>query len=1386
MFSYRKAASAIALVIAIGAARAFAYNPPVGGGLFPILGSAQALGYGPSVTTLDAPWADRENPAASAAQQRTVLDAGYTALTDFGKGQGLGSAAALGLSIPEPYAVWSAGLDFVSTPSSMTDLPLGTALGMRGGIAKDLFPNFFIGTALNLTLGDQGWGAGADLGIMQILGDRGFLKDLRWGAVLSGLGKSYSDAITPPFTLSAGARAFIVRTDNWRIGLGADFSLPTFQDLGFNLSAGISYRNAVTFLVNWDQDWRELMAGSSKSLMPAFGLSAVIPLKPAPAGSYLAKQGWEQVELQPAVAAVPLYGDVWALGGSATLPLGAVGNAPPKIVASFPASKWGPAYVSPNNDGIQDTLDIPVKITDRRYIVGWTLSIANAKGEVVRKIFNKESRPETQGFKGFWDRLTYVKKGVPIPDKLVWNGIADSGQVVPDGDYTATIEAVNDNGIRGSVGPFPVVVDNTAPKVEITVPEDPPIFGPDGVSSKQTILIKLTGSPEDLWSAQVTDAAGKAVRTLKYENAAPADWTWDGKGDDGKVVTDGVYSFSISSTDRAGNSVSKRFDNIVVNTQQPPIGLVIDLAAFSPNGDGVKDVVNLFPSVPVKTGIVGWKISVLDAAKREVWSVSGKDGPSLKDRVPFDGRDQASLKVLPEGQYKALLTVTYVNGYGPSVSSPSFVLDVTPPSGSVSADRPAFNPAGNPGQNSVHFAQKGVKEARWVGEVSGPGGNVVRSFPFSPLPDPTVEWDGTDDAGKPVPDGVYSYILRALDNAGNSFASSSVAVSVDTAKKAVRLVADLKAFSPLPGSAKDRLILTAQVQFNEKVKSYELDIYSMDTAAAAGPSLATGPSLTTAPSLATVRTWKSNKGVPASFIWDGSTDAKGKAPDGRYAAKLTVAYLNGDAADSTTSPFVVDTVAPSITLSATPLLFSPNEDSKYRAVRFAQKSVPGDDWTGVLTGPDGKQVRTWSWKGQAANFSWNGTDEAGNTVADGSYRYEVSSTDAAGNKGSAAVPSIVVDHRPVQVFVTAASPGISPNGDGVLDTETFNLIVKLREGIDTWHFAVVDKDGVEKSVFGGKGNDVPNKIIWDGHDTTGAVVDGYYTGFFTVDYLKGDHAEARTGKILVATAPPKAQVSLTPDPFSPDNDGYNDELTIGLDVASPADVAQWSFEVHELAVVEGAAPGSKPAERVFKSWSGTGAPTKSITWDGRSDNGELVESATDYPFVFTVTDVLGNSNKIEGTISVDVLVIREGDRLKIKVPSIVFRANGADFNGLDPETIANNTKVIQRIAQILNKFKDYAILIEGHANSEGKIAGYSAAAIANEEVKELIPLSTGRAELVKKLLTDNGVDPRRLSTKGMGSSEPVVDFKDAQNRWKNRRVEFILIKNQAPAASSGQ
>ena len=48
-----------------------------------------------------------------------------------------------------------------------------------------------------------------------------------------------------------------------------------------------------------------------------------------------------------------------------------------------------PEYISPNNDGVQDTLVIPLKIKEKRYIKEWKLSIYNEDGKIIRTIGNK-------------------------------------------------------------------------------------------------------------------------------------------------------------------------------------------------------------------------------------------------------------------------------------------------------------------------------------------------------------------------------------------------------------------------------------------------------------------------------------------------------------------------------------------------------------------------------------------------------------------------------------------------------------------------------------------------------------------------------------------------------------------------------------------------------------------------------------------------------------------------------------------------------------------------------------------------------------------------------------------------------------------------------------
>lgn len=256
----------------------------------------------------------------------------------------------------------------------------------------------------------------------------------------------------------------------------------------------------------------------------------------------------------------------------------------------------------------------------------------------------------------------------------------------------------------------------------------------------------------------------------------------------------------------------------------------------------------------------------------------------------------------------------------------------------------------------------------------------------------------------------------------------------------------------------------------------------------------------------------------------------------------------------------------------------------------------------------------------------------------------------------------------------------------------------------------------------------------------------------------------------VKNPPPVIAAGTTPRYFSPDGDGKRDVLTVQLKAQSYSPIASWSFTVSD--------PESRKA---FWSVSGKASIPEKLIWNGRGDNGTLVQSATDYPYLFTVTDSAGQSAKFEGYVQVDVLVIREGSKLKLQVPSIIFRSNNADFksvaeveagpeadkanHGLDQATIANNQRVLSRVAEILQKFRDYKVTIEGNANN---LSG------TREEEAEVQKLSEDRAKFVMEWLRRNGIAQSRLSALGNGSRNPTTS--NLEYRWQNRRVEFILQK----------
>jgi outer membrane protein OmpA-like peptidoglycan-associated protein len=59
-------------------------------------------------------------------------------------------------------------------------------------------------------------------------------------------------------------------------------------------------------------------------------------------------------------------------------------------------------------------------------------------------------------------------------------------------------------------------------------------------------------------------------------------------------------------------------------------------------------------------------------------------------------------------------------------------------------------------------------------------------------------------------------------------------------------------------------------------------------------------------------------------------------------------------------------------------------------------------------------------------------------------------------------------------------------------------------------------------------------------------------------------------------------------------------------------------------------------------------------------------------------------------------------------------------------------------------------------------------------------LSQGRADAVRRWLIKRGIPAKKLTAKGYGSKAPVASNESAEGRQVNRRVQFVIIKKNAP------
>ena len=417
-------------------------------------------------------------------------------------------------------------------------------------------------------------------------------------------------------------------------------------------------------------------------------------------------------------------------------------------------------------------------------------------------------------------------------------------------------------------------------------------------------------------------------------------------------------------------------------------------------------------------------------------------------------------------------------------------------------------------------------------------------------------------------------------------------------------------------------------------------------------------------------------------------------------------------------------------------------------------------WIGTISDSAGDIVKEYFWKDNALTFRWDGKDSEGNALPDGRYTYSLVSEDKAGNRSEGAEIVFDMDSSPRVCYITANGDGFSPNKNGNYEDFQFNVIIPNKEGISEWSLEILNQNGRAVKVF--SESIIPDRIIWDGLNNQGRrVSDGVYSGRLKIKYIKGNSPESSTTPFIIDTRQPELNLELLPLPFSPDNDGRDDELSILPSISDQSDIRSWTLSISDRT--------GKP----FKTYSGAGSLAPEIIWDGKGDNGELVTSAEDYIYKFSAIDKWKNQAEITGTIPVDVLVIRIGDILKIQIASIQFAPDSPQLSEDSQEIIDRNIYVLRRLADILEKYERYNITIEGHA---ALLRWNNPTAAEKEEREELQPLSKARAETVKSYLTQLGIADGRINTIGRGGTQPVVPHSDVENRWKNRRVEFILEK----------
>ena len=642
----------------------------------------------------------------------------------------------------------------------------------------------------------------------------------------------------------------------------------------------------------------------------------------------------------------------------------------------------------------------------------------------------------------------------------------------------------------------------------------PVVFSPNADGKKDTTTFYASATAECGFTINIKNSQGSIIRTFtglgtKIEQA------WDGKNSSGAVVPDGIYTYTVDALDNASGASALPISGQVIVDNTLPTALITDPTA----GASLSGIVSTKGTAD-DANFKSWLLYLGRGAEPTEWQSVGAAGFTPQ---PSGLLTEWGASVFPNGDYVLKLIVTdnadNTNEFRVPVKLGGIAIY------DVSHAPDPFSPNADGQKDASVIKATMTAPSNWAINIKDGQNNILRTFSGlgTKIEQP---WDGKNSTGSVVPDGVYTYIIEATDQAnGASAAPVSGQITLDNTLPVGSITA------PASGekvSGKVGIYGTAtDAHFNYGDLYYKLDESAAD--------------------------WKYITSIPgpmaeAGWLGDGDTS---NIPSGAYTIRLRIFDYAGNITNIERSVTVYNVGIYNV--SATPAYFSPNADGQQDTTNIRASITALCDWTLKINAPQGGVVRTFTGNGTAIDQIWDGKDTAEAIAPDGIYTYTIDAKDtASGQNATQASGQLTLDNIPPTASIATPAPGAVISDTvavkGLCDDANFSYWkLTFGQGASpaSWNYIYNGGTPLQPDAEG-------NPRLFSNWSVTGLAGGDYVLRLEAWDQA-GNKFTANTPVVVQNAGPDIIDLTVAPSPFTPD----------GLDANIDDDTAKISFGLSE-------------------------------------------------------------------------------------------------------------------------------------------------------------------------------------------------------------------------------